>query len=92
MQFECTNQVYELTPPTCVLKILIDPLTFSYLSPYVKVLLLCHLTLSLCNFSPFFINDHKVLILDRLRLSMSINGARIIFPNLVQSRALAKDI
>ena len=64
---KCTNQVYELAPPTCVLKILIDPLTFSYLSPYVKVLPLCHLTLSLCNFSPFVINDHKGPILDRLR-------------------------
>jgi hypothetical protein len=34
----------------------------------------------------------KGLILDRLRLSMSINGVRIIFPNLVQSRTFAKDI
>ena len=68
---KCINQVYVLAPLTCVLKILIDPLTFSYLSPYVKVLPLCHLTLSLCNFSPFVINDHKCSILDRLRLSMS---------------------
>ena len=101
--FKCINKVYELAPPTCVLnptcvlKILIDPLTrnfnwsltFTYLSLYVKVLPLCHLTLSLCNFSPFVINDHKGSILDRLRLSMSINGVRIIFPKLVQSRSLA---
>ena len=26
----------ELAPPTCVLKILIDPFPLSYLSPYVK--------------------------------------------------------
>ena len=43
-------------------------------------------------FSPFVINDHKGLILDRLRLSMSIDGVRIIFPNLVQSIIFAKDI
>ena len=64
-------------------------LSFIISLPYVKALPLCHLTLSLCNFSPFVINDHKGL---RLRLSMSINGVRIIFPNLVQSRTLAKDI
>ena len=33
--FKCTIQVHELAPPTCVLKILIDPFPFSYLSPYV---------------------------------------------------------
>ena len=49
-------------------------------------------SLSLCNFSPFVINDHKGLILHRLILSMSINGVRIIFLYLVQSRTLAKDI
>ena len=42
--------------------------------------------------SLFVINDHKGLIFNRLRLSMSINGVRIIFPNLVQSRSFAKDI
>ena len=41
-------------------------------------------------FSPFVINDHKDSILDRLRLSVSINGVRIIFPNLVQSRTLCQ--
>ena len=80
-------------PPTCVLKILIDPLTFSYLSSYVKVLPLCHLiTIFVHYFSPFVINDHKGSILDRLRLSMSINRVRINFPNFVQSRTLAKVI
>ena len=39
-----------------------------------------------------YLNDHKGSILDRLRLSMSINGVRIIFPNLVQSRSFAKYI
>ena len=34
--FKCTIQVHELAPPTCVLKILIDPFPLSYLSPYVK--------------------------------------------------------
>ena len=69
-------------------------------SPYFVISLplcqsspLCYLfTIFVRYFSPFVINDHKGLILDRLRLSMSINGVRIIFPNLVQSRTLAKDI
>jgi hypothetical protein len=84
-------QVYEFSPPTCVLNIFYH-FPLSYLSPYVKVLPLCHLTLSLCNFSPFVIKDHKGSILNRLRLLMSINGVRIIFSNLVQSRTLAKHI
>jgi hypothetical protein len=63
------------------------------ISPYVKVLSFCHLFLSLCtNFFAFVINDHKGSILDRLRLSMSINRVRIIFPNWIQSRMLAKHI
>ena len=33
--FKCTIQVHELAPPTCVLKILVDPFPLSYLSPYV---------------------------------------------------------
>ena len=33
--FKCTIQVHELALPTCVLKILIDPFPFLYLSPYV---------------------------------------------------------
>ena len=33
--FKCIIQVHELAPPTCVLKILIDPFPFSLLSPYV---------------------------------------------------------
>ena len=54
--------------------------------------LLYHFSFPMFNFSPpifvnyffpFVINDHKGSILDRLRLSMSINGVRIIFPNLV---------
>ena len=54
---------------------------------------LCYLfTIFVHYFSPFVINDHKGSILVRLRLSMSINGVRIIFPNLVQSRLPAKDI
>ena len=43
--FKYTIQVYELAPPTCVLKILVDPFSLSYLS-YIKI--------SLC-FSPFMI-------------------------------------
>ena len=71
-------------------------LSLSYLSSYVNFhyffpFYFSRYHLCLC-FSPFVINDHKCLILDRLRLSMSINGLRIIFPNLVQSRTFAKDI
>ena len=33
--FKCTIQVHELAPPTCVLKILVDPFPLLYLSPYV---------------------------------------------------------
>ena len=94
--FKCINQVYELAPTTYVLKILIDPLTLSYFSPYVKVLPLVitspPITLYLCFSPPLSLMTTKGLILDRLRLSMSINGVRIIFSNLVQSRILAKDI
>jgi hypothetical protein len=65
----------------CSNLILIDPFPLSFLTPiFVNY------------FSPFVINDHKGSILDRLRLSISINGVSIIFPNLVQSRTLAKDI
>ena len=39
--FKCTIQVHELAPPTCVLKILIDPFPLSYLCPYVKFSLFC---------------------------------------------------
>ena len=91
--FKCTIQVHELASPTCVLKILIDLFPLSYFSLYVKVLPICHLfTIFVYYFFPFVINDHKGSILDRLRLSMSINGVRIIFSYLVQSRTLAKDI
>ena len=31
--FKCIIQVHELAPPTCVLKILIDPFPLSYFSP-----------------------------------------------------------
>ena len=46
--FKYTIQVHELAPPTCVLKILIDPFLLSYLShmSYIKI--------SLC-FTPFMI-------------------------------------
>ena len=61
--------------------------------PLCQILPLCCLfTIFVHYFSPFVINDHKGLILNRLRLSISINGVRIISPNLVQSRSLAKDI
>ena len=33
--FKCTIQVHELAPPTCVLKILVDPFHLVYLCPYV---------------------------------------------------------
>ena len=36
-------QVYEPAPPTCVLKILIDPFLLSYLSPYVKYSPITHI-------------------------------------------------
>ena len=48
--FKCNIQVYELAPPTCVLKILIDlfPLSYiSYLSPYVKYSPIMHISVSL---------------------------------------------
>jgi hypothetical protein len=82
MHIQMHHQVYELAPPTCVLKILIDPLTLSYfslcqsslpLSDYFSPLSLISLFLS-----PFVINDHEGSILDRLRLSMSINGVGIL--------------
>jgi hypothetical protein len=62
--------------------------------PYLCALLpLSHLFLIFMHyFSSFVINDHKCSIIDRLKLSMSINGVGIIFSNLVQSRTLAKDI
>ena len=53
--FKCTIQVHELAPPTCVLKILIDSFSLSYLSPYVKfsplvsIYYLCALFLPLCH-------------------------------------------
>ena len=86
---KCTNQVYELAPPTCVLKILIDSLPFIFL-PLCQVLSLCPY---LCEFLlPFVINDHKGSILERLRLPMSNDGVRIIFSNLVQYRTFVKGI
>ena len=59
---KCIIQVHELAPPTCVLKILIDPLPLLYLSPYVTSPYLCELLL------PFVIKYHKrwAQILDRL--------------------------
>ena len=57
---------------------------YFHISPYVKVLPLCHRFTIFMQFLPFVINDQKGSILDRLRLSMSINGVRIIFPNLDQ--------
>ena len=102
--FKCTIQVHELAPPTCVLKILIDSFPLSYLSPmsYIKISLwfspfmiflplFLFLLLSLF-LSPFVINDHKGLNYRQVGLSMPINRVMIIFPNLVQSRILAKDI
>ena len=111
--FKCTIQVYELAPPTCVLKVLIDPnwsLSFviSLLIIYIFISLPHHYSLY-TNFSPFVlislflskpylctlllpfvINDHKGSILDRLRLSKSINGVRIIFPILSKLEHLPK--
>ena len=75
-----------LLPYLCA-QILVDPLAFIHISP-----LMLPAPIFVNYFSPFVINDHKGSILDRLRLSMSINGVMIIFPNLVQSRTLAKDI
>ena len=56
------SSLWGCSPYLCA-QILIDPFPLSYYAPYVKVL---PLTLSLCNFSSFIINDHKGLILDRL--------------------------
>ena len=88
-----------LLPLLVCFKILIDP----YLSPYVKFspyhLHLCFsppcclFTLSLYTISPPLSSmTTNVQNVDRLRLSMSINGVRIFFPNLVQSRSFTKDI
>ena len=41
--FKCIIQVYELAPPTCVLKILIDPFPLAYLSPYVQYSPITHI-------------------------------------------------
>ena len=92
-----------LLPPTCVLKNLIDPFPLSYFSPYVKFspyhlyfyfFPLCVVfSLSLCTISPPLSSmTTKVQNVDKLRLSMSINGMRIIFPNLIQFKILVKDI
>ena len=101
--FKYTIQVYELAPPTCVLKILIDPLPLSYLSPCVNFSICPHLLsfhylctlflfsyvnfhyfssyhLYLCFSLPLSSMTTKAQNVDRLRLSMSINGVRIIFP------------
>ena len=86
--YEMLIQMHQLSlwvcfPYLCA-QILIDPLTSIFLP-------LCYLfTIFVHYFSPFVINDHKGSILDRLRLSMSINGVRIVFPNSVQSRYLPK--
>ena len=87
--FKYNIQVYELAPPTCVLKILIDSFPLSYLSPYVKY---SPYHLYLYFSPPLSSMTIKVQNIDRLRLLMSINGVRIIFPNLVQTRIFAKDI
>ena len=89
---KCTTQVHELAPPTCVLKILIDPFPLSYISPYVKVLPLCHSTLSLCNFSLFVINDHKGSNFSKVKIIDVNQWGEDHFPKFVQSRTLAKDI
>jgi hypothetical protein len=72
-----------------VLKILIDPLTLSYLSPYVKVLPLSLISLFL---SSFVINDHKDSILDEVKIINVNQWGEDNFLKLVQSRTLAKDI
>ena len=70
--YKCTIQVYELAPPTCVLKILIDPFPLSYFSPYVKFspyhlylyfspLCVVFSLIFVHYFSSFVINDHKGL-------------------------------
>ena len=91
--FKCIHQVYELAPPTCVLKILIDPLLFHISSPMsiYPPLLSFHYLCTI--FSPSLSSmTTKVQNVDSLRSSMSINGVRIIFSNLVQTRLVAKDI
>ena len=45
--FKCIIQVYELAPPTCVLKILIGPFPLAYLSPYVQYSPITHIFVSL---------------------------------------------
>ena len=62
-------------------------LSFYYLST-----LFLPLTLISLFFSSLSSMAIKVQNVDRLRLSMPINGVRIIFPNFIQSRSFAKDI
>ena len=81
--YEMHIQMHQSSLWACSPLLVCSNFNFNWSLSFVISLPLCHLTLSLCNFSPFVINDHKCLILDRLRLSMSINGVRIIFPNLV---------
>ena len=70
--------------PLSYIKYIFMFLSLYDISPPFSLFLLLSLFLS-----PFVINDHKG---SKSRLSMSINGVRIIFPNLVQSRLFAKDI
>ena len=86
--FKCIIQVYELAPPTCVLKILIGPFPLAYLLPLCPMLpyhsYLC--------FSP-----PLSTISTKGELKLWIGWGETIlnedhFLNLVQSRLLAKDI
>ena len=82
--FKFTIQVYELAPPICMLKILIDPLPLSYIiSP--PLFLCCLLTIFVHYFSPFVINNHKGLMQIGVTLNYRYVGVkpcemRIIFP------------
>ena len=88
--FKCIIQVHELAPSTCVLKILIDLFPSSPLITYTFISLPLYLyffSLYLYTlFSPPLSSmTTKVYKVDMLGLSMSINGVRIIFSNLVQT-------
>ena len=52
--FKCTIQVHELAPPTCVLKILIYPFSFSLLSPYVIYQVYLHVS-PLCHYFYYYL-------------------------------------
>ena len=71
--FKCTKQVHELAPPTCVLKILIYPFPFSYLSLiFVSLSPLFLFPPYLCFSPPLSSMTTKVLNVDRISCRVEI--------------------